>query len=108
MTMDKPTKMNIMINIDKLENISADGISLEANNGYVIINFLQTIPGVNDEDNTETRNAKIASRICLSWNHFIRILPVMMNFAKENQAQIKSNYESTIKQLENMHIDKNE
>lgn len=103
MAMNKPTKMNIMINIDKIENISVDEISLEANNGNVIINFLQTFPGV--DDNTKTRNAKIASRVCLSWSQFIGMLPVMMNFAKHNQTHIKNNYDATIKQLENMHVD---
>ena len=98
-----PTKEDILIMADPqmLHAIAADSVNLEEYNGYVFINFLQSFPNIlsenakSGEPRTE-RMAKIASRIMLSREQFVKMIPAMAKFAinfrssmNEQQKEVK-------------------
>ena len=102
--------VQIFADINNMSTIASDLINIETNNGYVIINFLQTFPITNAMPNIPEgmpkpqRSAKIVSRISLSWEHFASLIPYFISTLKEMEPTNTEEYNKTKKLLESLQI----
>lgn len=98
-------KIQIFTDINKLETLSSDLVNIEVNNGYVILNFLQTFPpapmSIQNAPQID-RSAKIISRISLSWEHFTNLIPYFIKVAKDNENFSQTEYNKAIDFLKNI------
>lgn len=96
---EKGNGIQILADVTKTETVPADLVSFEENNGYVIINFLQTFPNGLPNPNNDSvpeRIARIASRVSISRDHFVRLIPIMQGIAKSTQGNMdKLNLETS-------------
>lgn len=85
--MDEPKTVEFRLNVDvnNFETLYSEVIQIEANPDRIILNFLQRLPG----DAPEQPNAKIVSRIVLTWPHFGRLLPALQSIFDGNREQAK-------------------
>lgn len=100
-------KVQIFTDINKLETLSSDLVNIEVNNGYVILNFLQTFPStpmpIPNAPQVD-RSAKIISRISLSWEHFTNLIPYFIKVAKDNENLSQVEYNKAIDFLKKISI----
>jgi hypothetical protein len=102
--------VKVLTDAQNVETLSSDIVVLDTNNDYVVLNFLQILPGGNstipDEGKVVDRSAKVATRVSLSWGHFINLIPQFMEFAKKNEEFINNRYKNTSNSLKNMTVNK--
>lgn len=110
--------IKIMADILKIDAISADVVSIEESNGYIILNFLQTFPKP-DENQSQTTNisqvsknqsdriGKIVCRVSLSWEHFVRLIPLISKTAKDFEQIAKTKYAEADRILDGVNIREN-
>ena len=100
-------KLNIKSTPEEIKAISADIINIESHNGYVVMNFLQTV-GNNiaaKENNTIIHDAVVMARVMLSWEHFVDTTQQMMYFMKYTQKNAESNHSKAITFANNLETD---
>lgn len=102
--------VQIFADINNMSTIASDLINIETNNGYVIINFLQTFPITTPIANLPKdmpqpeRSAKIVSRISLSWEHFASIIPYFITVLKEMEPANTKEYKKAMSLLSKLQI----
>jgi len=103
---EKDISVQILIDTSQLKTEYADLVNFEVFNGRVIFNFLQTYPNTMplppgaDESSQPERMAKIASRVSLPWDHFVRIIPAMIDVAQNNCDSASEAFNEALKIIE--------
>ena len=100
-------KLNIQSTPEEIKAISADVINIENRNGYVVMNFLQTVGNTmtTEENNPIIQNAVVIARVMLSWEHFVDTTQQMMYFMKHTQTNAESNHSKAITFANNFETD---
>ena len=90
--------LNIQATPEDFKAIPADVVNLEFHNGYVIMNFLQTVgeSSFDEKNSTEISSAVVMSRMMLSWEHFVHTTQQMMYFMKKTQEAAESNHKQAV------------
>ena len=102
--------VQIFADINNMSTIASDLVNIESNNGYVIINFLQTFPITTAVPNLPEgipqpeRSAKIVSRVSLSWEHFASIIPYFISTLKEMEPANTKEYNKAMDLLSKLQI----
>lgn len=91
-------KLNIQATPEDFKAAPADVVNLEFHNGYVIMNFLQTVGegSFNEKNSTEVQSAVVMSRVMLSWEHFANTTQQMMYFMKQTQESAEFNHKQAV------------
>jgi maltoporin len=100
-------KLNIKSTPEEVKAISADVINIGSHNGYVVMNFLQTVGNTiaNEENNAIIQDAVVMARVMLSWEHFVDTTQQMMYFMKQSQKNAESNYSKAVTFANNFETD---
>lgn len=84
----KGLELQIVANIEQIKTEFADFVSFESSQQYVYINFLQSFPNALPDAVVDgkpvpkpERMAKIVSRVGIPWDHFVRLIPAMIEHA---------------------------
>lgn len=100
-------KLNIKSTPEEIKAISADVINIENHNGYVVMNFLQTVGNniTTEESTTITQDAVVMVRVMLSWEHFVDTTQQMMYFMKQSQKTAESMHTKAVTFANNFETD---
>lgn len=79
---NKMQELRIAIDFDSLKSEFANNLQVESSPDNVILNFVQSFPNVPDDK----PNAKVISRIVLTWPHFAQIANLLSNVLEANRS----------------------
>lgn len=102
----KDVQVQIFADINQLKTEAADLVNFEVFNGRIIFNFLQTYPNMMaPAPGTEgipqpQRMAKIATRVSIPWDHFVRLIPNMIDIAQKNCDDVSQSFQEAVKIIE--------
>ncbi|PKM90325.1 MAG: hypothetical protein CVU87_02765 [Firmicutes bacterium HGW-Firmicutes-12] len=71
-----------------IQTLFSDMVQIEANADNVIINYLQKSPG----ETEEIIQAKLFSRIALTWTHFCKVVDIMNKVLEDNKERAHENF----------------
>ncbi|BAD74776.1 DUF3467 domain-containing protein [Geobacillus thermoleovorans] len=94
--MEKGNDLRIALEMDNFRSNFSDLVQVETSPEHVYINFLERLPlsGENEP------NAKVISRIVVSWPHFIRIVKLFNNVLMSNKNLAQDTFMSLMKEVE--------
>lgn len=92
-------KLEIMATKDDMKATAADTVIFEESNGYIIMAFLQTYSPSKDEAGEYSRKAQVVSRVALSWDQFVEMIPRMAGYAQETQEQAEKHHASALETM---------
>lgn len=98
--MDEKT-FNISVPPSELKAVAADLITVEYNNSYVVLSFIQTYEVTKDGD-TSARAGTLTGRVMLSWEHFARFYSEMSKFFKATKDKAEKNSKQAFEFVEKM------
>lgn len=98
--MEEPKVLELRLAIDpnNFETLFSDAIQVESDADRVILNFLQRLPG----DAPEQPNAKIISRIALTWPHYARLVTAINSVMENGREQAKEQFMRNVCPEENV------
>ena len=103
---NKEIAVQIAMDVNQLKTECADLVNFEVFNGRVFFNFLQTYPNAMEQPaNIDVslrpeRMAKIASRVSLPWDHFVRLIPTMIDVAQKNHDSALRSFKEAVEIIE--------
>lgn len=99
--MEKPkaTDLRMSIDVNNFETLFSEIAQIDANSDRIIISFLQHLPG----DDPKQPNAKVVSRIALTWPHFARILTMLNSTMDKGREHAKTQFLRDVCPGENDH-----
>lgn len=73
--------IRVAVNTEAINTLFSDTVQVEATPDHVILNFIQFLPG-RSKDQTD---AKVVSRVVLTWPHFARLTQLLPNILEQNK-----------------------
>lgn len=84
--------LNISVSSNEIKAVAADLISIEFNNSYAVLSFVQTYRSMSEKESEElTLNGVVTSRVMLSWEHLARFSFELANFIKSTRSEAEKN-----------------
>lgn len=97
--------LKIAVLPNEMKAVAADLITTEYNNGYVVLNFIQTYAVAPEEGNQPpTRNGVVTARVMLSWEHFARFYSNTAEFFKATKNMAEKLSKSAFDFVDNMTV----
>jgi hypothetical protein len=85
-------ELRIAVDFDKLKSEFATNVQVEITDDHVILSFLQSFPSAP----ADQPNAKIVSRIALTWLHFSKLTKVLSEIHDKQKGLAIDNFVNTV------------
>lgn len=95
-------KLNVLATNEEMKASFADTVVFEGSNGYVLMNFLQTKETDDKTDGVHVKQGFLASRVALSWDHFVQLLPQIAAYAERMKPSVEEEREDSLNILQGL------
>ncbi|OAK70107.1 DUF3467 domain-containing protein [Lederbergia galactosidilytica] len=89
---DRNNDLRIAIDLDTFKTEFAERVQVETSGQHVILSFLQMIPGATEQQS----NAKIVSRIALTWPQFALVSDLLSELKSEHKQSAQDTFVSCV------------
>ena len=84
----KPIELRLSVDVNSFMTLYSEVVQIEASADRIILSFLQRLPG----EEPDQPNAKVVSRVALTWPHFARLLVALNATMDQGREQAKKQF----------------